>query len=97
MRRLARPYPVGIPLTPIQRQYLDGWIRMLDVDLQLAQATLRLGDRRLPCPPIALPAVVVDGVVYAPAVAAPSPNEPLEAPPVRVAPRGAYARRARKG
>ena len=43
--------PTTLPLTATQRQYLDGWIQMLDVNLELAQATLRLGDRQLPCPP----------------------------------------------
>lgn len=82
----------AIPLSAVQRQWLDGWIKMLDVDLQLAQKTLRLGDRNLPCPPIAMPAV---GDV--PAVEAPSELEPAEAPLPTIAPRGAYARRARAG
>jgi hypothetical protein len=82
-------------LTWRQQQNLDGWIRMLDIDLELAQATLRLPTRRLPVPPIALPALVVDGVEVAPAVEAPSPEEAARpaAPPV-VGLRGAYARRA---
>lgn len=94
-RATVHPPP---PLTPLQRQYLNGWIRMLDVDLELAQATLRLGDRRLPCPPIDLPAVMVDGVVLAPAVEAPAPDAPPEPAPIAAtALRGAYARRAQAG
>lgn len=87
--------PALPPLTALQRQYLNGWLQMLDVDLELAQATLRLGDRRLPCPPIALPAVMRGDVVLAPAIEAPAADEPTEAPPVPTTRRlGAYARRA---
>lgn len=92
--RRRRPEPLP-PLTWRQQQILDGWIRMLDIDLELAQQTLRLPTRSLPLPPIALPAVVVDGVERAPAVEAPSPEE-AAAPPAApvVGLRGAYARRA---
>ena len=84
------------PLPPIERQRLDGWIRMLDVDLELAQRTLRLPTSQLPLPPIALPPLVVDGVEVAPAVEAAAPGEPLEPPKPVTGLRGAYARRAAK-
>lgn len=92
-RRLRRDPPVP---TPVQQQRLDGWIRMLDVDLDLAQQMLRLPLARLPLPPLALPAVRDwNGDVLAPAVEAPAADE--AAPVVPTAPvglRGAYARRA---
>lgn len=88
------------PLPPTQAQRLAGWIRMLDVDLDAAQAALRLPPAAMPLPPLALPAVLDwDGVtVLAPAVEAPSPEEaaePLVVAPAAPALRGAYARRAR--
>lgn len=93
-RARTRPLP---PLTYRQQQILDGWIRMLDVDLALAQATLRLPTRALPVPPLALPAVIVNGVEVAPAVEAPAPDEPTPtAAPAAPRLRGAYARRARR-
>jgi len=90
--RSAR-YPPRPPLPDAQRQRLDGWIAMLDVDLESAQAILRLPPAQWPLPPIALPACG-----SAPAVEAPTPDEPPEPPPAPSrAPLGAYARRARKG
>jgi hypothetical protein len=37
-----------VPLEPEVQARLDGWIAMLDVDLDLAQRTLRLPVRELP-------------------------------------------------
>jgi len=93
--------PVREPLPAFARQRLDGWIAMLDVDLELAQRMLRLAPLQLPVPPIALPAVLgADGEVLAPAVEAHNAavDGPLEVVPAADAPkaplRGAYARRA---
>jgi hypothetical protein len=83
-----------------QQQRLNGWIAMLDVDLELAQAALRLPAHELPMPPLALPETRVDpwSSDVAPAVEAPTAEEAAQ--PVRLAPKrelvGAYARRARK-
>lgn len=95
MRRRTRPAPL---LTPVQQQRLDGWLTMLDVDLELAQKMLRLPPARMPVPPIALPPVLDEwsGAVLAPAVEAPDPDEPAPAPRPAVGLRGAYARRARQ-
>lgn len=93
------------PLSPVQRQRLDGWVAMLDVDLDLAQRVLRGSVLSLPLPPIGLPAVTTPGwegqppVVLAPAVPAPEPEEAAVLPFVAPSPggprlRGAYARRA---
>lgn len=88
------------PLAPIARQRLDGWVAMLDVDLEAAQAALRLPAAHLPVPPIALPELRDrHGLVLAEAVAAPDlgvdDGVPVSAPAPTVL-RGAYARRARK-
>jgi hypothetical protein len=96
--RSARP--IREPLPAYARQRLDGWIRMLDVDLDQAQRMLRLPALQLPVPPIALPAVVDhEGRVLAPAVEAhdAATDGPLEEPVAdapKVPLRGAYARRA---
>lgn len=83
------------PWSARQQQILDGWIRMLDVDLELAQKTLRGPTRSLPVPPLELPAYVNrDGVVVAPAIEAPGADEPAEPPAPAAGLRGAYARRA---
>lgn len=95
--RSARP--IREPLPAYARQRLDGWVAMLDVDLELAQQMLRLEPLQMPVPPIALPAVLGhDGQVLAPAVEAhnAATDGPLEhvrpdAPPPAL--RGAYARR----
>lgn len=98
---MRRRRPAVPPLLPAwQQQRLDGWVTMLDVDLELAQAALRLPPADLPVPPIALPECRADpwSSDVAPPVEAPDADEP---PPV-VAPRrrelrGAYARRAAAG
>jgi hypothetical protein len=95
-----------LPLSALQRQRLDGWVRMLDVDLDLAQRVLAGDVRCLPVPPLALPAVTTPGwdgspIVLVPAVPAPDVSEPVVLPPGSpqlsvVGGRlvGAYARRA---
>ena len=97
---LYAPLPVRPLLPPLQQQRLDGWIDMLDVDLELAQQMLRLPPARLPVPPIGLPAYVApDGRVLAPEVCWPDDEAPVPpvAPPAAAPPKllGAYARRAR--
>lgn len=94
----ARP---RLPLTDYQAQRLDGWIRMLDVDLELAQRVLRETPAHLlPLPPVAMPAVTTPGwdgraIVLAPEVEAPAGEaEAVELPVNVVMLRGAYARRA---
>lgn len=98
MKTYARSQPPARePLPAYARQRLDGWLAMLDVDLELAQQMLRLPPMRMPVPPIALPAVLADdGRVLAPAVEADDgPPEPVPAADAPKAPlRGAYARRA---
>lgn len=100
----ARSSPLRrTPLTARQRQLLDGWIRMLDIDLERAQQVLRLPPTRWPVPPIALPAVLDwSGRELVPAVDAPDDDEAAAEAARPVEPtvplRGAYARRAaRKG
>ena len=85
-------------LTSLER----GWLRMLDLDLELAQRMLRLPRAARPVPPVAVAAVLVedwDGtrVVLAEAIPAPPADEPVEAAPPSVQLRGAYARRAARG
>lgn len=96
MRRRRRPDPP--PLTPLQRQRLDGWLTCLDDPelIDTAQSVLRLPPAAWPVPPIALPAVLdTDGVtVLASAVEPPEPGEPIMSAAPSVALRGAYARRA---
>lgn len=96
MRRRFWATPAPDPLPPATQQRLDGWVAMLDVDVDLAQRMLRLPTHRLPVPPLALPAVLDwNGDVLVPAVEAADPSEPVtEAPKPVVGLRGAYARRA---
>jgi hypothetical protein len=97
-RLFAGPGPARPPLPAYARQRLDGWIAMLDVDLDAAQAMLRVDPLRMPLPPIDLPAVLADdGTVLAEAVAADPTGGPVEPEPETrpaAALRGAYARRA---
>ncbi len=83
-------------------QIAHGWVAMLDVDLELAQRMLRLPPAQRPLPPCGAPAVtelgwageVLTVLSEIPPAAA---DEPPPVPRTVSVPRGAYARRARKG
>ena len=95
---LAHTHRPALTLTARQGQVLAGWIRMLDVDLVLAQRILRGPAHRLPLPPLALAAVTTVGwagevIELAPAVPAPEGAVVVEAVLGSVVPLGAYARR----
>lgn len=93
-------------LTARQRRRLNGWVATLAIDLPTAQAILRLPADRWPDPPVDGEPVWSHGWYDDELLGLPSPPWPAEVPrpagagpetppPPSVAPRGAYARRAR--